>query len=93
MTYQFNFATLVPRLTSTIKLVDSTGNFGNLETRDFECFFSNKTDRVAKSCVYIGATKTWEVKAPRSNDLTGWVTLTIYSYRQNIEFPIRTEGI
>ena len=93
MTFQFNFATIVPKLTSTIRIVDSTMNFDDLETKDFECFFSNKTDRVAKSCVYVGATRTWEVKAPRSNDLTGWVTLTIITYRQNIEFPTRLEGI
>ena len=94
MTYKFDLvSTTVTKLTSKIVLSDTTGSFGNIETRDFTCFISNRKDLIAKSCIYYAATKTWEIFVPRSNDLSGVYTLTICPSRQYIDFAGRTEGI
>ena len=92
MTHAFTCAVTIPKLTGKVVLQDLDGAFANIETKDFSCFFTDKNERVAKSCIYYAATKTWEIFAPRSNDLTGTVTLTIVPARQMIEFN-RIEGI
>lgn len=94
MTFKFDLlATTVPKLTSKIVISDTTGNFGNILTKDFTCFISNRKQMIAKSCIYYAASKTWEVFVPRSNDLTGVYTLKIISSRQYIDFAGRLEGI
>lgn len=92
MTFPVTLPVSVPRMTSSFKVLDLVSAFANIETKDFECFFSNKLDLVAKSCIYYAATKVWEVKTPRTTDLTGDVTLTIVPARQWIEFA-RLDGI
>jgi hypothetical protein len=57
MTHQFTAAPLVPMMNGKIRLLDLDGVFNNTETKDFLCFFTFKTDFVAKSCVYYAATK------------------------------------
>jgi hypothetical protein len=92
MTHQFDATTLVPMMNGKVRLLDTGSNFANIETRDFLCFFTNKTDYVAKSCIYYAATKYWEIYAPRVHGLTGWYTLTVVPHRQQIEFA-RLEGV
>jgi hypothetical protein len=92
MTHTFDATTAVPMMNGKVRLVITGTNFANIETKDFLCFFTSKTDFVAKSCVYYAATTYWEIYAPRITSLTGVYTLTIVPHRQQIEFS-RLEGV
>ena len=101
MSYPINFpAGGLPQMNGYVNFLDSGGNFGNIETRDFECFFTSAVtnyELVSKSCTYNAGTKIWTVKAPRNIDLIGWHTVSIVPSRQFFQyttiFPVRTEGI
>ena len=98
MTFLIAFPAATYRMTGYVRLTDTGGNFGNLQTKDFECFFTTLKydDYISKSCSYDGATKTWTVRFPRNTDLSGPTTLTITTARQFFQYvplPYRDDGI